>query len=158
MGRGSGYVGGTQESIWLNRNGRGDIFKPGKVWCLAGRGGRRWGRGRGVGRASHKFTLSYHLIASIPAQALADRAKRSTEFLALGKHPFPSRFCVPRALRLAPPLWPELDVGLSIMRNKGRAASSPKILTSRGTRRDGKVYRIAEATPRSRVCNLAGYS
>lgn len=27
------------KSIWLNRNGGGDIFKPGKVWCLAVRGG-----------------------------------------------------------------------------------------------------------------------
>lgn len=27
--------GGGRASIWLNRNGRGDIFKPGKVWCLA---------------------------------------------------------------------------------------------------------------------------
>ncbi|KAK1129719.1 hypothetical protein K0M31_019434, partial [Melipona bicolor] len=50
-------------SIWLNRNGRGDIFKPGKVWCL---GVRVWVGCRGVGRASHKFTLSYHQMATIP--------------------------------------------------------------------------------------------
>lgn len=71
-------------SIWLNRNGRGDIFKPGKVWCLAVRVG--WYRG--VGRASHKFTLSYHQMATIPVQALADRAKRSRDFLVLEKRPF----------------------------------------------------------------------
>lgn len=54
---------GGRESIWLNRNGRGDIFKPGKVWCLVLTRGC-------AGRASHKFTLSYHLIATIAAQAL----------------------------------------------------------------------------------------
>lgn len=71
-------------SIWLNRNGRGDIFKPGKVWCLAVRVG--WYRG--VGRASHKFTLSYHQMATIPVQALADPAKRSRDFLVPEKRPF----------------------------------------------------------------------
>lgn len=67
-------MGGICRSIWLNRNGGGDIFKPGKVWCL---GGAR--AGGGVGRASHKFTLSYHQMATIPFRGLADRAKRSAE-------------------------------------------------------------------------------
>ena len=35
--------------------------------------------GEGVGRASHKFTLSYHQMATIPFRGLADRAKRSAE-------------------------------------------------------------------------------
>lgn len=38
MGRANWYgcwVG--RRSIWLNRNGGGDIFKPGKVWCLVAR-------------------------------------------------------------------------------------------------------------------------
>ena len=67
--------GGGRESIWLNRNSRGDIFKPGKVWCLV--------QTRGcAGRASHKFTLSYHLIATMAAQALSghtERGRRSAE-------------------------------------------------------------------------------
>lgn len=33
-----GERGGGRESIWLNRNGRGDIFKPGKVWCFSAGG------------------------------------------------------------------------------------------------------------------------
>lgn len=33
----------------------------------------------GVGRASHKFTLSYHQMATIPFRGLADRGKRSAE-------------------------------------------------------------------------------
>lgn len=66
--------GGGRASIWLNRNGRGDIFKPGKVWCLVLTRGC-------AGRASHKFTLSYHLIATIAAQTLGarSRGRRSTE-------------------------------------------------------------------------------
>lgn len=67
-------MGGICRSIWLNRNGGGDIFKPGKVWCLGGARARG-----GVGRASHKFTLSYHQMATIPFRGLADRAKRSAE-------------------------------------------------------------------------------
>lgn len=35
MGGEGGRGEGRRASIWLNRNGRGDIFKPGKVWCLA---------------------------------------------------------------------------------------------------------------------------
>lgn len=59
---------GGRESIWLNRNGRGDIFKPGKVWCLVLTRGC-------AGRASHKFTLSYHLIATTAAQTLGARSE-----------------------------------------------------------------------------------
>lgn len=44
--------------------GKGDIFKPGKVWCLAVTRGL-------VGRASHKFTLSYHLIATVAQPRLS---------------------------------------------------------------------------------------
>ena len=59
--------GGGRESIWLNRNSRGDIFKPGKVWCLV--------QTRGCARrASHKFTLSYHLIATMAAMPGSRRA------------------------------------------------------------------------------------
>ena len=59
-GRGNGYsgwVGGICRSIWLNRNGGGDIFKPGKVWCLGGRG-----RVSGVPRISlHYLTIRWQL-------------------------------------------------------------------------------------------------
>ena len=59
-GRGNGYsgwVGGICRSIWLNRNGGGDIFKPGKVWCLGGRG-----RVSGVPRVSlHYLTIRWQL-------------------------------------------------------------------------------------------------
>lgn len=53
------------EVIYLN---------PGKfgAWEVRAREG-------GVGRASHKFTLSYHQMATIPFRGLADRAKRSAE-------------------------------------------------------------------------------
>lgn len=114
-------------SIWLNRNGRGNIFKPGKVWCLVVRVG--WYRG--VGRASHKFTLSYHQMATIPVQALADRAKRSRDFLVLEKRPFllhtyththtHTYACTQllfRSTRL------ELHVESSIMRNNGNRCNS----------------------------------
>lgn len=48
-------------------------LNPGKVWCLAVTRGR-------VGRASHKFTLSYHLIANCSAaQALSREPGRSAE-------------------------------------------------------------------------------
>lgn len=80
----AGERGWGRASIWLNRNGRGDIFKPGKVWCLAVTRGR-------AGRASHKFTLSYHLIATIAA--LAHGASQEVgRNLALEKSPWNYRW------------------------------------------------------------------
>lgn len=73
-GDGRRWVEEGRTSIWLNRNGcKGDIFKPGKVWCLAVTQGR-------VGRASHKFTLSYHLIATVARPRLSREPRGRQKF------------------------------------------------------------------------------
>lgn len=69
----SGWVGGICRSIWLNRNGGGDIFKPGKVWCLGG-------GASGVPRISlHYLTIRWQLYRFEVSRTEARGRRRERE-------------------------------------------------------------------------------